>query len=164
MAESLVFFDMPKEPRVDSNPRSPGHGELRCRAPRSLLRRAGAGEVGTAVQARFLLLGEPFHRAGLGHGLSRLWLAVLLGGFCAPAMRRSRAPSSRGEASAPRSKRMARLPCDRRGAGSAGSPASRERPRPRQVLSSEAYSAGRSSFCGSSKRRSASLLRRYRPS
>jgi len=28
---------------------------------------------------RFLLLGEPFHRAGLGRGLSRLWLAGLRG-------------------------------------------------------------------------------------
>ena len=39
---------------MDSNPRSPGHGELCCRAPyRSLLRRAGGGEVGTAVQPDF---------------------------------------------------------------------------------------------------------------
>src|SRR6516165_8344189 len=28
---------------------------------------------------RFLLLGEPFYRAGLGRGLSRLWLAGLRG-------------------------------------------------------------------------------------
>ena len=35
---------------MDSNPRSPGHSKLCCRAPRSLLRRAGGGEVGTVVQ------------------------------------------------------------------------------------------------------------------
>jgi acyl-CoA synthetase (AMP-forming)/AMP-acid ligase II/acyl carrier protein len=38
---------------MDSNPQSPGHGELCCRALRSLLRRAGGGEVGTAVQPDF---------------------------------------------------------------------------------------------------------------
>ena len=29
---------------------------------------------------------EPLHRARLGHGLSRLWLGALLGGFCALAV------------------------------------------------------------------------------
>ena len=44
-------------------------------ACRSCLRGSRSGS------ARFLVLGEILHRAGLGHGLSRLWLAALRGGF-----------------------------------------------------------------------------------
>ena len=52
--------------------------------------RSSVSSVGAAVpalrgsgngSARFLLLSLPFHRARLGHGLSRLWLAGLRGGF-----------------------------------------------------------------------------------
>jgi hypothetical protein len=62
---------------MDSNPRSPGHGELCCRAPyRSLLRRAGGGEVGTAVQPDFFCSAchsiEPgVYTIWVGCGLSR---------------------------------------------------------------------------------------------
>jgi hypothetical protein len=61
---------------MDSNPRSPGHGEL-CRAPyRSLLRRAGGGEVGTAVQPDFFCSASHSIEPGaytvlVGCGLSR---------------------------------------------------------------------------------------------
>jgi len=42
-----------------------------------------------------LLLLEPLHRAGLGHGLNRRWLAALRGGFCSPAEEFKRASGSR---------------------------------------------------------------------
>src|SRR5260370_15943355 len=43
--------------------------------------------------ALLLLLLEPLHRAGLGHGLNRLWLAALRCGFCLPAVEFKRAPT-----------------------------------------------------------------------
>ena len=49
--------------------------------PRWLLRKSRRRRGRYCGSARFLLLGEPFHRARLGHGLSRLWLAALRGGF-----------------------------------------------------------------------------------
>ena len=36
--------------------------------------------------ARFLLLGKPFHRAGLPYGFGGLRFVALLGGFCVPAV------------------------------------------------------------------------------
>ena len=50
-------------------------------ACRSCLRGSGSGS------ARFLLLGGPFHRAGLPYGLGGLRFAALLGRFFFPAVR-----------------------------------------------------------------------------
>ena len=65
---------------MDSNHRSPVTCAL-CRRGLPLLRGSGSGS------ARFLLLGGPFHRAGLPYGLGGLRFAALLGRFFFPAVR-----------------------------------------------------------------------------
>jgi hypothetical protein len=52
-SEGLRVRMTPRWSKGDSNPRSPGHGESLSGPYRSLLQRAGGGEVGTAVQPDF---------------------------------------------------------------------------------------------------------------
>jgi hypothetical protein len=68
---------------MDSNPRSPGHGELCCRASyRSFAAKGRRRRSRHCGSARFLRLGKPFHRAGGVHGFGGLRFVALVGGFC----------------------------------------------------------------------------------
>ena len=71
---------------MDSNHRYPGHGELCCRARRSFLRRAGGGEVGTAVHPDFFCSASHSIEPGCVHSFGGLRFATLLGRFCFPAV------------------------------------------------------------------------------
>ena len=64
---------------ADPNLKSPPAAQRYARVYRHRANTFWRGSHGSA----FLLLRlEPLHRAGLGHGLNRLWLAALRGGLC----------------------------------------------------------------------------------
>jgi len=64
---------------ADPNLKSPPAAQRYARVYRHRANTSWRGSHGSA----FLLLRlEPLHRAGLGHGLNRLWLAALRGGLC----------------------------------------------------------------------------------
>src|ERR1700736_6060006 len=63
---------------MDSNHRSPGHDDLRCRPCRTVGCEGWGRGSGRRGSARFLLLGEPFHGTDRPYGFGRLRFVPLL--------------------------------------------------------------------------------------